>query len=76
MAQINSFERLSMERHTAHDPISATYTAFDLNGDKYLQIDTYGRETRDVPGKKSQSIQLNERSARELVIILKDHFGI
>lgn len=39
-----------------------------------MQIDSYGRAVREMPGKKSQSIQLDERSARELFKILADFF--
>ena len=31
-----------------------------------LQIDTYGRETREIPGKKSQTIQLDRQGASHL----------
>ena len=45
-----------------------------LNGRKFLQIGNYGRAERDVPGKKSQSLQLDEKSARELFDILRETF--
>jgi hypothetical protein len=39
-----------------------------------LQIDTRGSEDRKKVGGQSQTIQLDERSARELVDILKREF--
>lgn len=76
MAQVNSFERKSMERNVVHGMIEATYTPFEADGEKYLQIDTYGSEARDIPGKKSQSVQLNKQSAVELVAILRREFDL
>ncbi|MEZ5958278.1 MAG: hypothetical protein R3C27_13825, partial [Hyphomonadaceae bacterium] len=68
--------RKSMERNVVHGAIGATYTPFEANGEKYLQIDTYGSDARDIPGKKSQSVQLNKQSAIELVAILRREFDI
>ena len=76
MAQVTSFERKGMERNVVHGPIGATYTPFEASGDKYLQIDTYGSDAREIPGKKSQSIQLNKESAAELVGILRREFDL
>jgi hypothetical protein len=41
-----------------------------------LQIDTYGRETREMPGKKSQTIQLDRDGATALFNILKQEFNL
>ena len=76
MAQVNSFERKSMERNVIHGAISATYAPFEANGEKYLQIDTYGSDSRDIPGKKSQSVQFNKQSAAELIAILRREFDL
>ncbi|UCE68090.1 MAG: hypothetical protein JSU85_13135 [Candidatus Zixiibacteriota bacterium] len=55
-----------------HDPVDCSYTVFaDESGGKYLQIDTYGSNTRKLKGKKSQSIQFNEDSLRELLEIVR-----
>jgi hypothetical protein len=75
MALIKSFEHKSMDRNSIHDAIDATYTTFERDGRRFLQIDSYGRAAREMPGKKSQSIQLDEKSARELFDILRDAFG-
>ncbi|HLP52242.1 MAG TPA: hypothetical protein VK154_15240 [Chitinophagales bacterium] len=39
-----------------------------------LQIDTYGRSTREVPGKISQSIQLSTKAMAQLKKILEKEF--
>lgn len=76
MALIKSFDEKRMDRNSIHDPIGATYTAFERDGKKFLQIDSYGRSERQMPDKKSQSIQLDEKSARQLFDILGDVFSL
>jgi hypothetical protein len=75
MALVRQFEMKAMERNSIHEEISATYTAFHNSGRTFLQIDTYGRSDREIPGKKSQSIQLDEQGAEALFKILKKEFG-
>lgn len=74
MALIGKFEEKHMERNSIHKEIGASYTAFEFDGRKFLQIDSYGTLDRQVPGKKSQSIQLDEDSAQALYDVLKLHF--
>ena len=74
MALITKFEEKRMNRNSVHDSIGATYTIFERDSQKFMQIDSYGRTHREMPGKKSQSIQLDEKSARQLFDILSDFF--
>jgi len=74
MALVRHLELLPMERNSLHDEVKATYTAFNHDGRILLQIDTYGRPDREIPGKKSQSIQLDEGGARELFEIMRQEF--
>jgi hypothetical protein len=74
MALIRHFDRKHMERNSIHDEISATYTVFERDGRRFIQIDSYGRDEREIPGKKSQTIQLDRDSAQELYKILKNEF--
>jgi hypothetical protein len=76
MALIRTFTRKDRERASLHDEIEATYTTFERDGRMLFQIDTYGRKSRQVPGKQSQTLQLDEQAARELVNILKAAFYI
>jgi hypothetical protein len=64
-----------MERNSLHEEIDATYTIFERDGRILLQIDSYGRNDRQIPGKKSQSIQLDEVGASALYSILKREFS-
>jgi hypothetical protein len=74
MALITSFGEKRMDRSSIHDDIDASYTTFEREGRRFLQIDSYGRAEREMPGKRSRSIQLDEKSARELFDILRDFF--
>lgn len=76
MALVTAFERKDFERNKVHDPIEASFTSFADGDRKYVQIDTHGRATREIPGKKSQTIQLDETSARRLVEILTKEFDL
>ena len=74
MALISSFSAADSRKLRLHGRIDATYIADEYDGRKLIQIDTHGSEDREVPGKVSQTIQLDESSALELFNILKDHF--
>ncbi len=76
MALIRSFELKSMERNSVHKEIGATYTPFHKDGKTFIQIDSYGTSDRQIPGKKSQSIQLDETGAKTLFAILKREFQL
>ena len=76
MAQIDidTIKRVNKERNTLHAKVFTTYTSFEESGKKYFQIDTYGRSDRKMPEKISQSIQLDEETARLLVNLLVKEF--
>ena len=55
----------------------ATYTVFDtVDGEHYVQIDTYGKNDRAIPEKISQSIQFDKESAKFLVDLLLKEFDL
>ena len=71
MAQISleKFKRLEKERNTVHNKVATTYSVFEINGEKYFQIDSYGNSDREMHGKISQSFQLDRKTAEYLVIL-------
>ncbi|MEM9670053.1 MAG: methionyl-tRNA formyltransferase [Pseudomonadota bacterium] len=75
MALVRVFKEKEMNMNSIHEEIEATFTTFERDGRKFLQVDTYGKSTRDMPGKKSQSIQLDEVGAERFFSILRSHFG-
>jgi hypothetical protein len=74
MALIRRFEKKHMDRNSLHEEIEATYTVFERDGRKLIQVDSYGRDDRAIPGKKSQTFQLDREGAEALFQILKTEF--
>lgn len=77
MAQIDieKIEKLDKDRNTIHEKVYTTYSSFDKFGEHYFQIDTYGKNDRDLPGKISQSLQLDSETARFVYEMLKNEFN-
>lgn len=78
MAQIDigNLTKVNKKKNSIHDQVYATYTVFDNNGEKYLQIDTYGKATRENPEKISQSFQFNREVASYLANLLIEEFDL
>lgn len=78
MAQIDirNLTKVNKERNTVHDQVYATYTVFNNNGEKYLQIDTYGKPARENPEKISQSFQFSREVATYLANLLIEEFEL
>ena len=74
MALIAEFSKLQKERNQVHGVVECGYTIFDDGGSRYLQLDTYGSPDRQIPGKTSQSIQLNADSAAQLKRLIEKTF--
>ena len=74
MAKITAFEQHPRERYSVHDEIGAVYFVFEKDGKRLFQLDTHGRDGRQLEGKTSQTIQLDQFAAEELINILKKAF--
>ncbi|HEY8576077.1 MAG TPA: methionyl-tRNA formyltransferase [Devosia sp.] len=76
MALVRRFEKLDSERNQLHQEVEARYAIFERDGVGFVQINTYGRPDREMPGIASQSIQLDRQGAEALVDILRRAFSI
>ena len=78
MAQIkwDDLHRIEKARYNVHNKVRTTYSTFLMNGQKYVQIDTYGENTRATPNSSSQTIQFDKESAVNLINLLKKEFCI
>lgn len=78
MAQIDicNLKRTEKERNTVHEKVHGAYSVFELKGEKYFQLDTFGRSDRELPGKLSQTIQLDKEAAQFLVDLLRENFNL
>jgi hypothetical protein len=74
VALIRQFKEISKATNRVHENVECGWTTFVSEGETYLQLDTYGRAGRQIPGKVSQSIQLNADSAPELLSLIKRAF--
>jgi hypothetical protein len=75
MVFIKKLDRINMDRNSIHGDVNATYSVFGQDERLVLQIDTYGSADRQIPGKKSQTVQFDRNSAEQLFGILKSEFG-
>ncbi|PPQ36547.1 hypothetical protein SAMN06265338_102572 [Rhodoblastus acidophilus] len=75
MVLIKTFVREDLTTR-AQDAVDASYTVFDRDGAMFVQFNTCGSLSRKIPGKTSQTFQLDESSARELFDILKNTFKL
>ena len=79
MALLNkeNFKKIEKERNFIHERVDSTYSVFiDNAGNKYFQIDNYGRKGRQFEGNFSQTLQLDQGSAKYLCKIIKEEFGL
>lgn len=72
--KIDSFERIEKNRNMIHEAVDSTYTVFEQGGERYLQIDTYGKSGRENPDKISQSFQVDKETAQMLVELFQKEF--
>jgi DnaJ-class molecular chaperone len=75
MALIRHFKKKPRDKYQTHHEIEAAYYVFGDDETKLIQIDTFGRKTREKPGKQSQTIQLDRIGGKTLFNILKSEFG-
>jgi hypothetical protein len=68
-------KRRVLEKDSRHTEAEGTYSIVqEADGEKVLQIDTYGSKDRRFPGKVSQSIRFSREGLKQLRKILKEHF--
>lgn len=76
MARIEEtrLKKLNKEKYFIHETVQATYSVFDKEGERFFQIDTYGKDNREMPEKISQSIQIDKNMALKLIKLLQEVF--
>ncbi len=76
MALIKSFVHRSEGGVNYRTEVECGYTVGHVGDRKILHLETYGSSTRAIPGKVSQSIELDQDSARELAAIIRRTFSV
>jgi len=75
MAIVRKFDVETLDNAAPHDEVaSATVRLVDCGKEKFIQIDTYGRATREKPGKLSQTTRLDQQAFEKLVELGRKHF--
>lgn len=74
MAFIARFEQRPIEPKRVHDDVLCGYAFADVGNRRILQLETYGSRERQIPGKVSQSLQLDEERAKALKQIIEHTF--
>ena len=76
MALIRSFEFRPDRRVGFRSEVDCGYSVGEVAGRRILHLETYGSSERAIPGKVSQSIELDHAAAEELVAIIKQTFSL
>lgn len=72
MALVKIMTDLNLDRTPSlHGEVDARYQVFERDGRHILQINTYGSEDREIPGKVSQTLQFGPEGIAQLKAILK-----
>lgn len=67
MALVKTLEMVAKDRQTLHGETACLVSVFtDGDGARYIQLDTVGSKARKIPGKVSQALQFNSKSAQQL----------
>ena len=74
MARIENFEQLPNQLGKIHKPVDCGFKVFAAQGQTILQLETYGSVDRQQRGTISQSIQLDEAAAAQLIDIVRRAF--
>jgi hypothetical protein len=75
VARIVSFKEIPGPiRSRPHSEVECGYTILTEDGRTLLQLETYGSDRRQIPGKVSQSIQIDEEAARMLSSLIRRTF--
>jgi hypothetical protein len=74
MAIVTQFKRVTKERLGRPKSTECGYCDAEIDGVRYLLLESYGASDRVVPGKISQSLHLDRERAADLKAIIERHF--
>lgn len=70
MAMVRRINAMPLEKNSKHTEVNCTYTiVVEDDGQRYLQVDTYGSPTREIL-EKSQTIRFAPEAIAQLKTIL------
>lgn len=72
MGIVSKLNKITLERDSSHRAVECTYSiVHGGDGERLLQIDTYGSAERQIPGKKSQCIRFTPDAIKQLKGIIE-----
>jgi hypothetical protein len=74
MAIVTAFNRVAKDRLGRPKETECGFAAVEVDGTRYLLLESYGAADRKIPGKVSQSMHIDRQRAIELRDILEDAF--
>jgi hypothetical protein len=74
MAVVKRFTVAGQNSRVGQSECSGVIRAVEVDGQKYIQIDTYGSADREFRNKLSQSLRLTEGAFNELKKLGDNHF--
>ena len=76
MAVIRHFDEHVQDRERDQpEAIGGRVVPLHFNGERFLQLNSYGSENRVHVGARSQNIRLSKEAFEQLVLIGRKHFG-
>lgn len=67
MATVRKFEFVQRVSQRKHTEVDATISLVEVDGEMFIQIDTFGSVDREMPGKLSQTLRLSKSAYAEIV---------
>lgn len=74
MAVVKCFVVEDQNSRIGHTECSGVIRPVEIDGEKFIQIDTYGSSQREIPDKLSQSLRLTEAAFNQLKELGEKHF--
>ena len=74
MARIKSFFEVKANSKLHPTEVDCGWTRMRVGGKPILQLNTYGSDTRQSEPKVSQTIQIDEAAARDLLLVMLEAF--
>ncbi|MCZ8019739.1 hypothetical protein [Novosphingobium sp.] len=74
MAVVKKFSVEEQNSRIGHTECHGTIRAIEVDGEKFIQIDTYGSKEREFQNKLSQSLRLTEAAFNQLKKLGEEHF--
>jgi hypothetical protein len=73
MAIIRIFDELDLKANARRTETKGGWSVQGQDGEKFIQINAVGSDTRDIPGKVSQTLRLSKSAIEQLAELARKH---